>query len=281
MKDITLPTRILKLPECWEDLTTKQLLYTVQQLQYLCSGAITETQFKQLLLINYTGYKHSLLKDAEERDNVMHNLITLAELITFPLRARNGHKEANNIFASCPLPFVRIGIKKHHLPRFTLGVMIDTDITAIQYADTFDLARAYAITKQEEVLNRFISTLCPSIPLKKTAKMHPLVKWIIWFWFTGIIDFFALHPVYGVLFPTANVKNEGKITLGMSEQIMQLSTTGYGSLREMKDCSLVEFFDLQVKELKTKIQDSISKGAKQEDIAEVTGLSTSQIDKLC
>lgn len=281
MKEIELTNRILKVPEHWEDLNNKQLLYTIYQLQCFMAGYISLSDLRAILFIYFTGYKHKNLKTVEERENVMHNLIILSEIIQFPVRKnKEGKVVANNIFNKNPIPFIRIGLKKHVGAKFTSGIITDTDITASQYANSFDIALGFAQTKKQELLDALVLELYPTI--KSHINKVPMeIKWIIWFWFTGVIDYFANHPIYSVLYPANKEVSEDKIRLGMTEAIMSLTSSGFGSLQELKSISVIEFFDIQVKDLKTKISAAVAKGAKYEDIADTTGLSHSQISTLC
>lgn len=279
MINVALPNRTLQLPSCWEDLITSQLLYTVEKLLLLADGKLNQMQFQQLLLLHYTGYKPAL--DLVHQDTIIENLVRLSELITFPLRQVKGETVANNQFATNPVPHLLIGTRRYQGPVFDVGIVVQTNMTAAQYCDAFDLCRAFAHTQSEDVLNRMICRLYQGLTVNRAKRIPHIIKFIIYFWFTGVIDYFVLHPVFSILFPEApNSDKEDQYNLGMSERLMNLSLSGYGSMEDVSGLLVTEFFELQVHSLKTRVREAIARGASANDIAGSTGLSSQKINAL-
>lgn len=294
MKTIQGVIHPILLPECWEDLTPEQYIYTVSRLLELMAHQCTLVDFRISLLLKYTAYHPSIrfrpLKP-ETKQVINDNLVRLAELITFPLRAGQNGSEVNNSFRRNPLPEIRIRKKVYKGKQFDIGIVLRTDITAREFADAFDSVRAFAETRSEECLNTLCSILYPAMPdhlhnmnsghHRELIRVNYAVRYGILIWFTGIVQYFTEHPVYRILFAGEQEEGDsGRISLGMGETIMHLSLSGFGSKTEMENINLVDYFDLQVKSVKKMIADARAQGAKTEDIARHTRLSYNLIEKL-
>lgn len=293
MKKIQGTKRPILIPDCWADLTPAQYIFTVTRLLLLIGNQSTVTDFRIALLLNYTAYRPArrLLPRAQEAtETITENLVRLAELITFPLRQGKESLEINNTFTRNPLPAIRIGRQTYKGKQFDTGIIMRTDITAREFADAFDAIRAFATTKTEECLNTLCAILYPRFPehsrnMNSThhqdfARLSYEIRYAVMIWFTGIVQYFAEHPVYRLLFSGEASGDRERISLGMGETIMHLSLTGFGSKTEMENVNIIDYFDLQVKSLKKMIADARGQGAKTEDIAKHTKLSYNTIEKL-
>ena len=120
-------------------------------------------------------------------------------------------------------------------------------------------------------------------------------------WFTGIVQFFAFHPVYRVLYPATNSSGSAdsdsssgspnsstspvsggidaadKIDLGMQEVILYLKTQGFADADRML---LPEFFDAQLKLLQDNLRSAKAQGLTIADLIQRTSLSAADINRL-
>lgn len=282
------------LPECWEDLTPEQYVYTVTRLLELMAHQCTLVDFHIALLLKFTGYRPSIrLRPTRPEVKVVinENLVRLSELITFPLRTGHKGTEVNNLFRRNPLPEIRIRRTKYKGKQFDIGIVLRTDITAREFADAFDAVRAFAETRSEECLNTLCAILYPALPdhtknmnsghYREFYRVNYAIRYSILIWFTGIVQYFSEHPIYRILFSGDRQEEDtARISLGMGETIMHLSLSGFGAKTEMENISLVDYFDLQVKSVKKMIADARAQGAKTEDIAKHTRLSYNLIEQL-
>lgn len=285
--------RPISIPSSWEELAPWQYVFTITKLLQLISRQLSLFDFRIALMLCYTGYRPKQFRifpiSPEEQEIIHFNLVRISEQITFPLRKKNESLEINNLFLKNPIPFVRIRRKKYRGKRFDVGVVIRTDITAKNFSDALDTAKAFAETQSEECLNTLCAILYPkhedharnmlSDHHKKFSRVGYDVRFGILIWFTGIVEYFSTHPDYKILFQN-NTESEDKITLGMSETIMHLVLVGFGSKQEMENTNVVDYFDLQIKSLKQTIAEARGNGAKTEDIAKHTRMSYSLIEKL-
>jgi hypothetical protein len=285
--------RPIQVPDSWEDLDPGQYIFTVARLLLLVDGKISATDLRVSLLLHYTGYRPRwklLPEDTERREIINHNLVLLSGLITFPLRS-NG---INTRFNRNPLPRVKIGKEWYVGKRFDAGVIIRTDITAREFADAFDLVKAYAVSRREDCLNSTCAILYPAIPgdyranaisyhEERFARVSLLERHAILLWFTGVVSYFVDHPDYKVLFSddgSSSHYHPDRVDLGLSEIIMHLSLDGFGSKEEMERSTVVEFFDMQVKSLKKKIAEALASGVKIHELAARSKIPYSTINRL-
>lgn len=227
---------------------------------------------------------------AERREIINSNLVILSEQIKFPLRETKNGWEVNNCFNRNPIPWIRPWLRKYTGKQFDIGIIIRTNITAREFADAFDIVKAFASTRSGECLNALCAILYPrysqhsrnisSEHYKMFERVSYPVRYAVMIWFTGIVRYFAEHPIYRVLFSGSGEQNVEKISLGMSETIMHLSLVGFGTTAEMEQVSVVDYFDMQVKALKKMIADARGSGATLDDIAKATKLSYAVIEQL-
>ncbi|GEM_PF-646066 len=330
------------LPSAWEDLSTRQFIFTIVKLLELLGQQIKINDFRIALLLLYTKYKPSsdrkvqrlcmwrsrlklykvtvryfilylvrrvkframltllgewriihfpdLSAIAERREMINSNLIILSEQIKFPLREGRDGWEVNNCFNRNPIPWIRPRLRKYTGKQFDVGIIIRTNITAREFADCFDIVKAFASTRSGECLNALCAILYPrysdhnrniaSNHYKNFERVSYPVRYGVMIWFTGIVRYFTEHPIYCVLFSGSGEQHEEKISLGMSETIMHLSLVGFGTTAEMERVSVVDYFDMQVKALKKMIADARGGGATLDDIAKATKLSYAVIEQL-
>lgn len=214
-------------------------------------------------------------------DLLAFNLIQIAKEITFLNSDVIDIKLSKN-----PIPKIS-GLGKGK--KFSVGLIIDTDFTAGTYSDAMDLVIAWEETGDINILNYLVALLytnqnihsiinCKNI-LTKVERLPLMLKYAVYQWFISISAYFFKHPVYMHLF--VGKKSEGeKIRLGMSETIIRLSKSGYGSIKELKGKNLIEYMDLQIAELQESIRGALAAGMEPVKLAEKTGRTLTQIEQL-
>jgi hypothetical protein len=301
MKTIQLRNSTLQLPDSWEDLSYKEKLFTFGILSQLFSGALTPEVARLKMLIEYTGYKPSwiqlfretLQKDAEQRETIHFNLFRLSEELTFAFTVQDNLIVPNHTFTKNPIYFVKTGRNKYMGRRFELDAVCRTDITAREFSDCFDIFASMQTTDSETTRSDYINQICailfpqhPNYVANLVSGHHnemkyvdPIIKFGIIFWFTGIIQYYANHPLYSLLFKGEKQPEDydNKIHLGMNEITLALLKEGYGPPNTM---NLNDYFDAQIKLLKDRIGKALADGLKPEKIAQKTGIPLSTIQKL-
>jgi hypothetical protein len=304
MKQISLNKSSISLPDCWEDLNFKQKLFAFGILIRVMTGDLKSQPHTGLLnlLIEFTGYKPSRSKDellhpgkvSDQREIINFNLLRLAEQIKFVFTIDEAGKKIipQYGFSTNPIPYVRIGKTKYCGKRFELDITAKTDITAHEFADSFDLLatmdKMNTEADRQECINQLCAILYPrtgnytqnmvSDHHKAMRQVNPVIRFAIMYWFTGIIKFYMEHPVYSLLFNNHREKeeSEGKIRLG-NEVILMLRREGYGLPDTM---NLNDYFDAQIKHLKDVIGKALGEGLSAFKIAQKTGIPLSTIERL-
>jgi hypothetical protein len=281
------------IPNAWEELTPTQYVCVAQLIMRLLNGELDVRGFRFALLKELTGFRSTGKKYSEqELDLIYGNLTMLAEKITFALKPSGDRHTLSLSFKKNPLPQLRIGRRTFTGARFTIDHLVDTDITARQFCDAYDVLAAYAKTRHDALLSALCAIIYGGAPYniskasllekKYFARVGFPQKYAVLIWFMGVTRWLASHPVYCVLFAGGNRDSgeEGRISLGMGEAVMQLSHAGFGSIEEIGSLSVTDFFDLMVKDLKRQLAEALAKGVKKEILARQAGLTYAQLAAL-
>jgi hypothetical protein len=281
------------IPNAWEELTPPQYVSVAQLLMRLTGREINLYDFRFALLRELTGFHATGKKYSEpEVERICSNLIFLSEKITFALRRDGEGYRPNLSFRRNPKPQLRAGRKTFAGARFTVDRVVDTDITARQFCDAYDILAGFADAPDEALLNALCAILYGGLKPYALSEATRLAKscfaqvafpqkYAVMIWFAGVAQWLVGHPVYSVLFAGKNAGGAGpRISLGMSESIMQLSHAGFGSVDGIGALPVTDFFDLMVKDLKLQLSEAIAKGAKKENIIRQTGLTYAQLSAL-
>ncbi len=301
MKTIQLNKSSLLLPDCWEDLSYRERIFTFRVMSEMFAGLLSPEIARLKMLIEYTGYRPSwkliiseaLKKDSLQREIINLNLLNLSEELTFAFTIKENKIIPNHVFKKNPVSYIQIGRNRYEGRRFEIDINCRTNITAREFSDCFDLLSFMQSTKSEAdryvTVNQICAILFPenadyhanqiSGHYWQMDKVDPAIKFGIVFWFTGIVKFYIEHPVYGLLFGSEKKHDDSgeKISLGMNEITLALQQAGYGSPESM---NLNDFFDAQVKHLKDVIGKALAEGLSIAKIAEKTGIPLSTIQKL-
>ncbi|MDR0681760.1 MAG: hypothetical protein LBG15_07935 [Dysgonamonadaceae bacterium] len=299
MKTIQLHKGSIELPDNWEDLSYKEKIFTFGILSELFAGVLTPEVARLKMLIEYTGYKPSVvqlireaLSKSDQREVIHFNLLKLSEQLHFAFSVEGNKIVPNYVFRTNPIPVLKLNRKIYPGRRFELDITARTNITAREFADCFDLLSAQQHLTSDADRAECISQICAILYPKtenykenmvsghdkQMRSVFPAAKFGIIFWFTGIARFYTGHPVYGLLFKN-NKKEAGtdKISLGMNEITLTLKKEGYGDPETM---SVNDWFDSQVKYLKDMIHKSIAAGVKVTELSQKSGIPIDVIHKL-
>lgn len=249
---------------------------------------IKSIRFRDYLTI----WKSSHRPKKRDRSIINFNLFRLSEQLDFAFTIENRKIQFNRDFDKNPIPVIKIKDKQYPGCKFNRDIAPFTDISARQFSDCFDLYTGYLQSDTKEVkdkcLNRIISILYPAYSdynsnmvsnhADQVGKLSEGIKFGIIYWLSGIIDYYVTHPIYSLLFRSNQTDlEETPISLGMGEAILMLEKKGYENEESM---NLNKFFDAQIAELKNNLATAVSKGVKLEDLANSTGLSINDINRL-
>jgi len=301
MKTVPLHKSTLDLPDCWEDLSFKERIFTFGILSELFNGTITPEIARLKMLVEYTGYKPSwkyiireaVKKDSRQRETINFNLFKLSEELTFAFTVEENRITPNHVFKKNPVSYIKIGRNKYTGRRFELDINCRTNITAREFSDCFDILSFMQRTKSETERYMSINQIC-AILFPETDNYNaniisghhwkmrfvpPAIKFGIIFWFTGIVKYYIEHPVYSLLFRSEKTDRDAgeKIKLGMNEITLALQQEGYGHPESMH---LNDFFDAQIKHLKDVINKALAEGLTIDRLSRKTGIPLLAIQKL-
>lgn len=231
----------------------------------------------------------------EDRDIITFNLYRLSEHLTFAFDLKKNPDGRETIlvkknFVRNPVPYLKIQGIKFTGRKFNKDIAPFTNITPKEFSDCFDLYSAYNQASDpndsERCLDKIISILYPvtedykenmvSNHIDLISTISPGLKLAIYLWFSGVVEYYFTHPVYSILFRSKQDSDSGKISLGMGSTVLMAEKKGY----DLKSKDLNDFFDIQIKVLQDDLSQAIAYGAKPEELAEKTGLSITDINKL-
>ncbi|MDR2449842.1 MAG: hypothetical protein LBD52_07785 [Prevotellaceae bacterium] len=191
------------------------------------------------------------------------------------------------VFAKNLLPEIEIAGKKYPGYIFELhDEIIHTTLTAEQYVNANLLYGKYIDVRNPSYLDMMVATLyCPketdTISFTETAeKLDHVAKQAVFICFQAIQTFLATRTKYAILWNRKPTGKEDKFSLGLSDSIYSLSSAGYGSLTEVSQMPLTAFFDLLLKNIIDAVKTLRDMEVKKDEIAEKTGLSLAQINKI-
>ena len=95
-----------------------------------------------------------------------------------------------------------------------LDLTAKTNITAREFADCYDLLHHINQLENEEQKEELTNQLCAILYPKckshtenmvsghidEMKKVNPIIKYIVIYWFTGLVRFYLEHPIYSILF---------------------------------------------------------------------------------
>jgi hypothetical protein len=274
---ITIPLRkkSVKLPERWDEVPQKHLEKMFEILYEVFLMKLDPAEARLQMLFILTDYRPSITLKYRELVNI--NLFRMSEQLHFAFTVENDRIVPNLAFKRNPVPELKIEKKHYKGPDFVRDFTVKTDITARQFCDCFDFYCEYHRNPENANLciDNITQTLYKIPQSTQPSIMH--LKFAVFLWFSGIVNFFYTHPVYGILFGATGSENESadKISLGMSETLISLMHEGFNP-----DINLIDFFNAQIKLLKDNIRNALAAGAKITDIANKTKLGISVISRL-
>lgn len=229
---------------------------------------------------------------SNNRDIINYNLFRLSELIDFVFSIKENTIVLNNIFTYPPYHYIVVDGLKYEGKKFIRDIAPFTNITGREFADCFDLYVGYNnsedLMTKERALNKMVSILFPSSSnydenlvsnyADRIGDLDPGIKFGVYLWFSGIVEFYTTHDYYSILFrknKSESSDSDYKINLGMNSVMLHLTKHGYN-----ENDNLNHIFDAQIKILQDSLSEARAKGAKDKDIADSTGLSMNDINRL-
>jgi hypothetical protein len=201
------------------------------------------------------------------------------------------HAAINYDISFNPLPVIRIGKKVFYGPVFTLDKrrVLSTNLTVGEYFDAREYLVLFEKTNDAAYLDNIVSifyrpdrnsynTFEAQQNAKLVAGANVTEKFGVWLLFCSWQYYFTTHPYYSLLF-TGNDYTPDKINLGAGESIYNLSTEGYGDLKNVMQMNICDYFNIKIKGLKGSIQSLRDMGKKDYEIAKVMNLPVSVVSK--
>ncbi|MBQ2064674.1 MAG: hypothetical protein II708_01490 [Paludibacteraceae bacterium] len=302
MKDITLcDGSMLHLPTEWGELTGEQLLRAMDMLPFVVAGEMEPFDFQLQMLLMITGYRPDRRRlwrrlrrawlwltnpieamaqkelDRLRSEYVTCNLVRLAESLNFAFELNGSELKLNYYFTDNPFADM---VKD--AARFTRRMTVETNMTARQFSDGVDLLSNLKSDDTPEFhthILRRLSAVLYNLSYDETAGLPGAVLFGTSLWFTGVVQYFKEHPVYGMLFrkSESGTSSGGGIALGMGEVILSLEKSGYHNVAAM---NLLEFMDAQIKLIKDNVAKAAAEGVKAGEIASRSGLSIADVIKM-
>lgn len=290
------------LPNRWGEVPLVHLDYAYKLLAELMLGHIEPFEFQMKMLIRLhgikisrtyalnklvhwltmsgTSYRRWYISQIRRSDNIMSSLVYIAEKITFAFYVDDDTKEIKMTYDLPRNPFPDMGECY-----FDRRLTVETNITASQFADVYDLETALQSESVRQrpnlqlTLMRKIAAVLYKITEHKAEQLELWQLVLIRFWAQSITAYFVYHPVYGLLYKTHrnDTSADDRVALGISETILQLEKSGYQDAANM---DLIRFYMAQIKELKDYIGRAIAAGVKPIQLANDTGLDISVINRL-
>lgn len=270
-------------PSKWSDINPFTFSHLCQILDAFESGSIDYDICRLrcvLSLLDIEDYK------LEATDICAENIYRLSELCDWMFSSRNDGK---SLYVSVNLKLDHnlypeiLGHSGYHFSVSESGI-VDTDLTAEQYADALALLQLYSSTHSEDALDRLFACLyCPkpysSVNVSK-VKSYKMDKW--WkvaaaYNLRGILNWIESLPKYDSIFHS---QGTSKPLFGAEGGIYSLAKAGYGDLKSINDLNLFVFLDLLLSMTVNYLNELKGLGLKMGEISEKSHLSLSQIAQL-
>lgn len=303
MKDIMLcDGSMLHLPTEWGELTQEQTLRSMELLPLVFAGQMTPFDFQLEMLLIITRYKPDRRRlwrrlrrawlwltnpveamaqkelDRLRSEYVTCNLVRMAECLNFAFELNGSELKLNYYFTDNPFADMIKGAA-----RFTRRMTVETNMTARQFSDGVNLLSNLKSDDTPDFhthILRRLSAVMYNLEYDDTEGLPMAVLFGTSLWFTGVVQYFKEHPVYGMLFrrsTTATAGSDSAFNLGMGEVILSLEKAGYHNVAEM---NLLEFMDAQIKLIKDNVAKAAAEGVKAGEIASRSGLSVADVIKM-
>lgn len=198
------------------------------------------------------------------------------------------------VFAKQQIPVIRKRRTKLTGYEFALdGNLLNTNLTARQFADALALYNEYikGTGSSEKLLNKLVAVLyCNPYSPAEAAKIESTVaalpsatRQAVAFNFMAVQTFLFTRTKYAVLFNVKRAEGNApkkKDTLGFGGSIITMTRKGYGSLKEMDNTNLLDFFEAMYSDLCSTIEQLKEAGMDLPDIASKTGLTVKTINEI-
>ena len=222
---------------------------------------------------------------------IAYNLFRLSEMVDFAFSLDGNSVVLNKKFERNPYPFLTVKGVAYTGRKFNHDIAVFTNITGKEYSDCFDLYVAHSESSdpvfKAKCACKILAILYPESDnysenltgdhTERMASVAPELRFAAVYWFSSIVEYYHVHPVYSLLFRKSDgASGDEKISLGMNETVLSLTNRNWSAA----NANLNDFFDMQIKLLKDHLSEALANGVKIADLAKKTKLSVNDINKL-
>lgn len=248
-------------------------------------------QLNFMFRIHYQNEKSFAVLPAKIRELLIRNLPEELDDTSADMRAARKLKKKvviDGVFASNLVPEIKARRSKLSGYYFDLtGDLLSSDLQADQFIDASAAFDLYLNTREPVFLDLLVATLYPdglyksSQISKNTSRVTgiPLAtKLAVFFNFQAVQLFLQEGTDYSVLWwKSAGQSKKKEKGLGLGDSLYSLSKAGYGDIKALKKMSLIEMFNLMVKELRDAVHSLQDMEKSPTEIVEATKLSLDQV----
>lgn len=278
-------------PNRYELLSSEQYLYIMELLARWSAGELSPIELQALYVCHCLGLKAKRI-DAEG----MPNLYQIASAIDFILEydaESDSYKPSQPLFAKQLLPALELdGTIYQGYAVNTAGGMLSIGLSSLAFIDALDLLPLTDRTARLRLaLTLYNKEYNPAQIHELSAKLadritpaDELALEGVAFNFAALAGFLFRLPHYEILVPQggdkAKAEAPSQYRLGLSASLYRLCSEGLGSKTEIEQMPVLDFLEQLRMATIQGVRRLNDMGQKLPDIAEATGLSIAQINRI-
>lgn len=284
MKEVQINDKtIVELPTDWNEIPEAHRLTVFAAMLEMMSdpNKIHPVMVQYLILRIFTGYKPSKWpKTKIEQDNIDTNLAIISEKIDFAFNVDNGIvTPRTDTFYDNPFP--KLFNKCKSPIYFAKDYTVRTNMTARIWCDICDIIALLDDTTNDaerlHLFQRLASELYPGISFgeikDKITNVHGMALTL---WVTGILNYFAEHPIYSMLFSKESSSTSERISLGVGETLLALQK----DYPDIEKYNVFVYMDAQIRSLRSYIEHALADKMNFVEIAAKMNIPVSTVTKL-
>lgn len=284
MKEVRINDKtIVELPTNWNEIPEAHRLTVFAAMLEMMSdpNKIHPVMVQYLILRIFTGYKPSKWpKTKIEQDNIDTNLAIISEKIDFAFNVSNGIvTPRTDTFYDNPFP--KLFNKCKSPIYFAKDYTVRTNMTARIWCDICDIIALLDDTTNDaerlHLFQRLASELYPGISFgeikDKITNVHGMALTL---WVTGILNYFAEHPIYSMLFSKESSSSSERISLGVGETLLALQK----DYPDIEKYNVFVYMDAQIRSLRSSIEHALVDKMNFVEIAAKMNIPVSTVTKL-
>lgn len=273
----------VELPTDWSEIPESQRLTVFAAMLEMMAdpNKIHPVMVQYLILRIFTGYKPSRWpKSSIEQDNIDTNLARISEQIDFAFRVENGIvTPRTDTFHDNPFP--NLFKKCHTTVYFAKDYTVRTNMTARIWCNICDIISLMDstndATEKLHLCHRLASEIYPGIEFDEIQKtVTPVIGLALTLWVTGVMNYFAEHPIYSMLFSKEQGSSSERISLGVGETLLTLQK----DYPDIEKFNVFTYMDAQIRSLRSTIERALADKMSHADIASKMNIPVSTIIKL-